>query len=60
MFGDEILSVPVIQSRITDQVRILGLSQMEAESVAFLLRTGAIPGGAVFLEESALRPSWFK
>jgi preprotein translocase subunit SecD len=58
ILDDEIISAPTIQTRISDQGRIMGLAgQQEAADLALNLRAGALPAGIQFLEERSVGPS---
>jgi preprotein translocase subunit SecD len=55
---DKVLSAPTIQSRISDQGRIMGLgSQQEAQDLALNLKAGSLPAKLEFLEERSVGPS---
>ncbi|MBS1826429.1 MAG: protein translocase subunit SecD [Acidobacteria bacterium] len=53
-----VISAPVIQGRIEDQGRILGMgSQQEAADLALNLRAGSLPAGVKVMAESTVGPS---
>jgi preprotein translocase subunit SecD len=53
-----VVSAPVIQSRIEDSGRIEGnFSQEEAQDLALVLRSGALPASIKYLEERTVGPS---
>ena len=53
-----VISAPTIQARITDSGVIEGqFDQQEAEDLATLLRSGALPAGIDYLEERTVGPS---
>ena len=55
---DKLLSAPVIQSRISDQGRIMGLgTQQEAQDLALNLKAGTLPAKLLVLEERSVGPS---
>lgn len=54
----KVVSAPVINARITDSGVIEGgFTQREAEDLATVLRSGALPAGITFLEERTVGPS---
>ena len=54
----KVLSAPTIQSRISDQGRIMGLGgQQEAQDLALNLKAGVLPAKLVVLEERSVGPS---
>lgn len=54
----QIRSVATIQSAITDQGRINGLgSEQEAQDLALVLKTGALPAGIRYEQERTIGPS---
>jgi preprotein translocase subunit SecD len=54
----KVMSAPRINSRITDSGVIEGsFTQREAEDLATVLRSGALPAGIVYLEERTVGPS---
>ncbi|MGH9361057.1 MAG: protein translocase subunit SecD [Thermoanaerobaculia bacterium] len=54
----KVVSAPVINARITDSGIIEGgFTQKEAEDLATVLRSGALPAGLVTLEERTVGPS---
>jgi preprotein translocase subunit SecD len=58
VLDNQIRSVATIQSTITDQGRINGLSgEQEASDLALVLRTGALPAGIKYLQERSIGPS---
>lgn len=50
-------SAPTIESRITDEGRITGLSQQEANDLSLVLRSGALPASLTYLEERTIGPT---
>lgn len=58
VMDNNIVSVATIQSRIEDSGRITGLSsQEEATDLSRYLRSGNLPAGIVYLQESSVGPS---
>ncbi|HWP45360.1 MAG TPA: protein translocase subunit SecD [Blastocatellia bacterium] len=58
VLNNEIKSAPTIQSQITDSGQITGsFTQRQAEDLALVLRSGALPAKAVYLEERTVGPS---
>jgi preprotein translocase subunit SecD len=58
VLNNEIKSAPTIQSQITDNGQITGsFTQRQAEDLALVLRSGALPAKAVYLEERTVGPS---
>ena len=58
VIDDKVLSAPVIQGRISDQGRIMGLGgQQEAQDLALNLKAGVLPAKLVVLEERSVGPS---
>ncbi len=58
VLNNEIKSAATIESRITDSGRITGaFTERQAEDLAFVLRSGALPAKAVYLEERTVGPS---
>jgi len=58
VLDNQIRSVATIQSAISDQGRINGLSsEQEASDLALVLRTGALPAGIQYLQEKTIGPS---
>jgi preprotein translocase subunit SecD len=58
VLDNQIRSVATIQSAISDQGRINGLSsQQEASDLALVLRTGALPAGIRYEQERTIGPS---
>lgn len=58
VLDDEIKSVATIQSRITDQGSISGLSgQQEAQDLGLVLRAGSLPASVEYLEERTVGAS---
>ncbi len=58
VLNNQIKSAATIQERITDNGRITGsFTEREAEDLAFVLRSGALPAKAVYLEERTVGPS---
>jgi preprotein translocase subunit SecD len=54
----QIFSAPVIESRITDEGRITGsFTQQEAQDLALVLRSGALPASLTYLEERTVGPT---
>ena len=58
VIDDKVLSAPTIQSRISDQGRIMGLGgQQEAQDLALNLKAGVLPAKLIVLEERSVGPS---
>ncbi|HVW86373.1 MAG TPA: protein translocase subunit SecD [Bryobacteraceae bacterium] len=58
VLDNQIRSVATIESAISDSGRINGLaSQQEAEDLALVLRTGALPAGLKYEQERTIGPS---
>ncbi|HEY7547719.1 MAG TPA: protein translocase subunit SecD, partial [Blastocatellia bacterium] len=58
VLNNEVKSAATIQERITDRGRITGgFTERQAEDLAFVLRSGALPAKAVYLEERTVGPS---
>ena len=58
VLDNQIRSVATIQSAISDQGRINGLStEQEASDLALVLRTGALPAGIKYEQERTIGPS---
>jgi preprotein translocase subunit SecD len=58
VLDNSIVSVATIQSRIEDSGRITGLgSEDEAVDLSRYLRSGSLPAGVVYLQESSVGPS---
>ncbi len=58
VLDNQITSVATIQSAISDQGRINGLSsQQEASDLALVLKTGALPAGIKYEQERTIGPS---
>jgi preprotein translocase subunit SecD len=58
VLDNQIRSVATIQSTITDQGRINGLSsEQEAQDLSLVLKTGALPAGIVYEQQSTIGPS---
>jgi preprotein translocase subunit SecD len=58
VLNNEVKSAPTIQSQITDRGQITGnFTQKAAEDLALILRSGALPAKAVYLEERTVGPS---
>jgi preprotein translocase subunit SecD len=58
VLDNQVLSAPVIDSKISDQGRITGGgSQQEASDLALNLRAGALPAGIKVIEERVVGPS---
>ena len=58
ILDNRVMSAPVIQSRITDEGQITGsFAQQEAQDLALVLRSGALPAPMDFLEERTVGPS---
>jgi preprotein translocase subunit SecD len=54
----EIKSAAVVRDKITDSGEITGtFTQQQAEDLALVLRSGALPAGIVYLEERTVGPS---
>ena len=58
VLDNNIVSVATIQSRIEDSGRITGLgSEDEAVDLSRYLRSGSLPAGVIYLQESSVGPS---
>ena len=58
VIDEKVLSAPTIQSRISDQGRIMGLAgQQEAQDLSLNLKAGTMPAKLVVLEERSVGPS---
>jgi len=58
VIDDKVLSAPTIQSRISDQGRIMGLQgQQEAQDLSLNLKAGTLPAKLEVLEERSVGPS---
>jgi preprotein translocase subunit SecD len=58
VLNNEVKSAPTIQGQITDRGQITGsFTKKAAEDLALILRSGALPAKAVYLEERTVGPS---
>lgn len=58
VLNNEVKSAPVIQGQITDNGQITGnFTKTSAEDLSLVLRSGALPAKAVYLEERTVGPS---
>ena len=57
LLDGRVTSAPTIESRITDEGRITGLAQQEANDLALVLRSGALPASLTYLEERTIGPT---
>jgi len=58
VLNNEVKSAPVINGQITDRGQISGsFTKKSAEDLALILRSGALPAKAVYLEERTVGPS---
>lgn len=58
ILDNRVQSAPVIESRITDEGRITGtFSMQDAQDLALVLRSGALPASLTYLEERTVGPS---
>jgi preprotein translocase subunit SecD len=58
VLNNEVKSAPTIQGQITDNGQITGnFTKTSAEDLALVLRSGALPAKAVYLEERTVGPS---
>jgi preprotein translocase subunit SecD len=58
VLDNTVQSAPRLESRITDQARIHGsFTQEEAQNLALILRSGALPATLTYLEERTIGPS---
>jgi len=57
VLDNRIVNVATIQDRITDEGRIMGLSQQEATDLALVLRAGSLPASVEFLEQRTVGAS---
>jgi preprotein translocase subunit SecD len=52
-----VMSAPRIQSRITDNGQITGVTQEEVGDLSLILKSGALPASLTYLEERTIGPS---
>ena len=52
-----VTSAPRIQSRITDNGQITGVTQDEVQDLSLILKSGALPASLTYLEERTIGPS---
>ena len=58
VLNNEVKSAPVIQGQISDRGQITGgFSKRSAEDLALVLKSGALPAKAVYIEERTVGPS---
>ncbi len=58
LLDNQIKSVATVNGKISDSGRITGLgSQQEASDLALVMRSGSLPAGIVYLQESSVGPS---
>lgn len=58
ILDNRVFSAPTIESRITDEGRIVGsFTQQEAQDLSLILRSGALPAPLTYLEERTVGPS---
>jgi preprotein translocase subunit SecD len=58
LLDNQIRSVATVQSKISDSGRITNLSsEQEASDLALVMRSGSLPAGIVYLQESSVGPS---
>lgn len=58
ILDNRVQSAPVIETRITDEGRITGtFSLQDAQDLALVLRSGALPASLTYLEERTVGPS---
>ncbi len=57
VLDNRIVNVATIQDRITDEGRIMGLTQQEAADLALVLRAGSLPASVEFLEQRTVGAS---
>jgi len=58
VLNNEVKSAPTIQSQISDNGQITGsFTQRQAEDLALVLRSGALPARVIYLEERTVGPS---
>jgi preprotein translocase subunit SecD len=54
---NRVTSAPTIQSRITDNGQITGVTRDEVSDLALILKSGALPAQLTYLEERTIGPS---
>jgi len=57
ILDNRITSAPTIQSRITDNGQITGVTPDEVSDLALILKSGALPATLTYLEERTIGPS---
>src|SRR4051812_9190954 len=57
ILDNRVMSAPTIQSRITDNGQITGVSRDEVTDLALILKSGALPVNLTYLEERTIGPS---
>ncbi len=57
IMDNRVTSAPTIQSRITDNGQITGVTRDEVNDLALILKSGALPASLTYLEERTIGPS---
>src|SRR5712691_4634727 len=57
ILDNRVMSAPTIQSRITDNGQITGVSRDEVNDLSLILKSGALPVNLTYLEERTIGPS---
>src|ERR1041384_2340885 len=57
ILDNRVTSAPTIQSRITDQGQITGVTRDEVNDLSLILKSGALPATLTYLEEQTIGPS---
>jgi preprotein translocase subunit SecD len=57
ILDNRVTSAPTIQSRITDNGQITGVTRDEVNDLALILKSGALPATLTYLEERTIGPS---
>ena len=57
ILDNRVTSAPTIQSRITDNGQITGVTRDEVTDLALILKSGALPAQLTYLEERTIGPS---
>ena len=58
--NEYIIGIPIIQEALRDSFQITGLSQLEAENLSILLRSGSLPASLKIIEEKIIGPNMGK
>jgi len=57
ILDNRVMTAPTIQSRITDNGQITGVSRDEVNDISLVLKSGALPVNLTYLEERTIGPS---